>query len=573
MANQGRADINPIHVIERRLKQILTLNIREYLRKWIPLSILIGLVGGVGAIIFQILLEMIWHLSYETYAIPWYLVLFIPAVGGLIVGYVIPRTAPEAVGHGTNDVIEALHHSGGRIRGIVVPVKIVVSAITIGTGGSAGREGPISQIGAGLGSVLGRKLKLSRSDLKVFVIAGMAAGFSAVFKAPLGSAIFAMEIPYKNDLESNAVIPSIIASIVSYLVFIPVYGPGPAFDIPPIDVQLTAELFAITILVGVLAGAVGIIYVKTLTGIEGFFENAKMPLYLKTGAGGLMVGIIGLSLPSVLGLSHGLIEDLLQGVNFTITILIALLIAKIVATSLTVGSGGSGGVFFPSLVIGGTLGAIVGTLLSPQLTPIFVAVGMGSMMAGVTKTPVSSSVLMAEMIGGFIAFIPLAIASVISYIITGKNTIYSSQIAQKSFELDVSNLSKLRIADVMKGEVVTIPEEASIEEAAMVVRRSPHYLYPVVSGEDKIIGVAPRERILDIDTRIPSASILQVLQSHFEPIPADKDSLEAFDIMNEKQISRMIVVDPIEGRRVVGILTRLDLLMALEKLDERHHEF
>lgn len=573
MGNQGSANHNPLTVIERRIKQLFTLNFKEYLKKWIPLSVLIGIVGGLGAIALQILLELIWDFSYVTLDIPWYLILFVPALGGLIVGFIIPRTAPEAVGHGTNEVIDAIHHDGGRIRGIVVPVKIVASAITIGTGGSAGREGPISQIGAGLGSVLGRRLKLSRSDLKIFVIAGMAAGFSAVFKAPLGSAIFAMEIPYKNDLESNAVIPSIISSVVSYLVFIPAYGPGPAFDIPPIDIQLTPELFYITIVVGILTGLVGILYVRTLVGIEGFFKSAKIPLYFKTGAGGLMTGIIGLALPSVLGLSHDLIEQLLQGTVFTINILIALLIGKMIATSLTVGSGGSGGVFFPSLVIGGTIGAIVGTLLNTPLTPVFVAVGMGSMMAGVTKTPVSSSILMAEMIGGFLAFIPLAIASVISYIITGKHTIYSSQIAQRSFELDVSNLSRLRVSQVMKKEVVTIPGTASIGEGAMTVGREPHYLYPVVDEGDMIIGVAPRERILEVERRIPSASILQVLQSHYEAISADQDSLEAFDIMNEKQISRMIVVDPENYKRVVGVITRMDLLTALEKLDERHHEF
>lgn len=298
-----------------------------------------------------------------------------------------------------------------------------------------------------------------------------------------------------------------------------------------------------------------------------------MPLYIKTGAGGLMTGIIGLSLPQVLGLSHDLIEQLLQGASFTITILVAILVGKMVATSLTVGSGGSGGVFFPSLVIGGTLGAMVGTLLGTPLTPILVAVGMGSMMAGVTKTPVSSSIMMVEMIGGFLAFIPLAIASVISYIITGRNTIYSSQIAQRAFELDVSNLSKMRVAEVMSGPVVSIPEDSSIEEAAETVRRSPHYLYPVVSDDLKIIGVAPRERILEIERRLPGSSVLQVLQSHYESILADDDCLMAFDMMNERQISRMLVVDANDLTSVVGIITRLDLLIALERLDERHHEF
>ena len=167
--------------------------------------------------------------SYNSFSLPWYLVLFIPAIGGLLAGIIIMRWAPETAGSGLDHIIDAVHHHGGKVRARIVPVKIAASALTIGSGGSSGNEGPISQISGGIASFVGTKLHFSRSDMRILVITGMAAGWSAVFRAPLGSAIFAIEVPYKNDLESNAAIPSIISSVTSYLVFIPFGGAGPLF--------------------------------------------------------------------------------------------------------------------------------------------------------------------------------------------------------------------------------------------------------------------------------------------------------------------------------------------------------
>ena len=571
-ANPG-TDRSPIHIIESRLTQLLTLNVREYLRKWLPLSIFIGIVGGIGAIIFQILLDLVWTLCYGQGTVPWFLILLFPAAGGLIVGLIVHRFAPEAAGHGTDSVIDALHHKGGKMRIQVVPVKIIASAITIGTGGSAGREGPIAQIGAGLASWLGTKLKLSRSDLRIFVVSGMAAGFSAIFKAPLGSAIFAMEVPYKNDLETNAVIPSMISSVVAYLTFIPFYGTKPIFNVPASELAISSSNIFFVFLVGILVGVAGIVFVKVFYGARNYFRSLNMPFFLKTGIGGLMVGLIGLALPEVLGLGSDTIQGILSGSYTSITFLLAIVVGKMVATSFSIGSGGSGGVFFPSLLIGGALGGAVASLFGMEYLPLCVLVGMGAMMAGVTKTPVSTSIMITEMVGGYMALIPIMIGSVISYIITGRYTIYEKQIAQKSFSMDVSCLSMVKVSEAMNDRVVTIPFNVSIEEAYRIARDNPHYLYPVVDDNGRILGVAPRERIDDVHQRLPDSSVMEVLQTHFEPLSSDKEVLTAFEIMNNKQISRMIVVDPEDQRRVVGTITRYDILNIMEHLDERHHEY
>jgi len=566
-------DRSPIHIIERRLTQIIPTDVRDYLRKWVPLSILIGLVGGIGALIFQLLLEFVWALSYETVSIPWFLIALVPAVGGLLAGLIISHTAPETEGAGTDAVIDALHHHGGRMRPLVAPVKIVASALTIGTGGSAGREGPISQITGGLASFVGTKLKLSRSDLRIFIISGMAAGFSAVFKAPLGAAVFAMEIPYKNDLESNAVIPSILSSVVAYLTFMPFYGTDPIFAFPTFVLAPSLDLFPFIILVGFVAGLVGLAFIKMLFKVRESFRSMRVPLYQMMALGGLLTGIIGLALPSLLGLGEGLIQSLIDGGIVSIVMLLAILVGKMVATSFTVGSGGSGGVFFPSLIVGGAVGGLVAEVFGLGSTSILVLVGMAAMMAGMTKTPVATPIMMTEMVGGTTVIIPLMVASAIAYVITGSRTIYESQIGRSSFQIDVSLLSKVRVRDVMRTGLITIPLEASIADAYQTMLHHPHYLYPVVDAEGRVVGVLPRDLI---ERRVPTAPndpITSIMQTHYDTITEDRWALDAFDLMNSKQISRMLVVDPKDWQRVTGIITRLDLMEALEHLDERHHEY
>lgn len=487
-------------------------------------------------------------------------------------GFLVSYIAPEAKGPGQDNVINALHHTGGKVRPIVAPVKLVASALTIGTGGSAGREGPISQITAGLANFVADRFKLRRSDLRILVISGMAAGMSAVFRAPLGAAIFAIEIPYKNDLESSAVVPAMVSSAVAYLVFIPFYGVESLFNFPDVNIFLTAEVFPLTILTGFVIGLVGLGFIYFQNRMTRFFKELTLPLYFRAGLGGLVVGIIGLSIPGVLGLSEGIIQDLIDGAITSISILLVILVGKIVATSLTVGSGGSGGVFFPSLVIGGTVGGMIGVLSGLDITPVLVVVGMGSMMAGVTKTPIASSIMLTEMVGGVSVLIPLMISSIISYTVTSSRTIYKSQITQHSFLLDISMLSKVRVGDIMEENVISIQEDESLAEIIAEVRDNPHYLYPVVDSNGKMVGVAPLDLIEKVFLRSPESSLRKVIQTHYDTIPSDREALEAFDTMSSEQISRMIVVLPWDNKEIVGIITRRDLMDTLERLDERHHE-
>ena len=553
-----------------RKKMVIGEDLGPYLRKWIPISILVGTVAGFGAVIFQYALEGIWHISYESFAIPWYLILFIPALGGLLAGVIINQWAPETAGSGTDHVINSVHHRGGRIRGRVVPVKLAASALTIGSGGSSGNEGPISQISGGIASFIGTRLRLSRSEMRILVISGMAAGWSAVFRAPLGSAIFAIEVPYKNDMESSAVVPSIVSSITSYLVFIPFGGTGPLFSSDVPEVSIDAGLLAVVLLLGLMIGLVGIAFVLIMKNMQQVFRRSMLPLPAATFIGGLGVGVIGLAYPQVLGLGEGTINILLEGTMLTLGFVAVLILVKIVATSLTVGSGGSGGIFFPSLIVGGCVGSALALGLGLQPYALFVLVGMGAMMAGVSKTPIAASVLMTEMVGGFAILIPLMIASTVSYLVTGKYSLFDAQLTSGKMGVDYSTLGDVKVKDIMSPSPVAIDVNSSTDMIVHTVHGSPHKIYPVTEN-GKVVGIISRRMIEEgnmKDDLFPS-----ILQKEFQRIAQDSSAADAFELMVSRKVSVIIVVDSLEENNLTGVLTRIDVLQKVEHLDEGHLEY
>ena len=554
----------------RGINRPLNEELGTYLRKWVPISIVVGVMAGFGAVIFQFLLNAIWDISYTSFSLPWYLVLLIPAIGGLLAGIIIMRWAPETAGSGTDHIIDAIHHHGGKVRARIVPVKIAASALTIGSGGSSGNEGPISQISGGIASFVGSKLHFSRSDMRILVITGMAAGWSAVFRAPLGSAIFAIEVPYKNDMESSAAIPSIISSVTSYLVFIPFGGAGPLFSSSLPNVTITADLLVIVLILGAVIGIVGIAFVLLMRRTTSLFRKSSIPLPAATFSGGLLVGIIGLEYPQVLGLGDGTIQLILDGTLITVGLLVGLLIAKMVATSLTVGSGGSGGIFFPSLIIGGAVGGTMAMALNLQPYPLFVLVGMGAMMAGVSKTPIAAAVLITEMVGGFIILVPLMVASTVSYVVTGKYTLYESQVTSSRIGVDFSTLGEIEVKDMMSKDPVFVDLKTTPRELSELIKIHPHHLIPVVH-EGRVIGIITRESIQQ--RQDPDFTVSDIIQTKFHSIKETSSAADAFEIMASEKISTIVVVKSDEDNGLVGVVTRIDIFNAMEHMDEKHHAF
>jgi CIC family chloride channel protein len=553
--------------LRRGYQGLVTEDFRDYLKKWIPLSVLIGLFAGLGAMAFQWLLLGIWHASYDATDLPWYVRFLLPAAGGLLAGVIISRLSPESAGGGTGYVIEAIHHRGGKVPPRSGLYKIFTSALTIGTGGSGGREGPIMHIGAAVASFFGGRLKLRKGDMRTFAIAGAAAGLSAVFRAPLGAAIYAIEIPYKNDLESGAAIPSMIASVVSYLVFVSFNGYEPLFKAPAMIMDLNVLIVLALVLLGAVIGLAGRLFIFTMHATERLTARSRLPLAAKVMYGGLLVGCIGLFVPEVLGLAEDDIAMLVEGSAASVAFLLVLFLAKMVATSFTVGTGGSGGVFFPSLMMGGALGTAFALMLGLSPLPLFAIAGMGAMMSGVSKTPIAASVLMAEVVGGYTVLIPVMLASVIAYIVTGDHTLFKNQVARRPFVYDPAALDEVPVDKIMRGDPITLTPEMSVADARKGISCEPHYLYPVVDERGKVLGVVLREQLEGHED--PGSRVETLMVTHFEKVKAGTSAYQAFEDMNAKQISRMLVVGHDDGI-LLGTLTRIDLMEYLEHKDEEH---
>lgn len=553
-------------------RRFLTADFHDYLGKWIPLSILVGIVGGLFSVAFQAMIVLIRDLATST-ALPWYLIILVPAAGGLVAGLIL-TAFPQARGFGNDEVIEAIHHRGGRLDWRLVPSILLASSFTIGSGGSAGRESPASLIGAGIASAIGERVGLSRSDMRIIIIAGTAACFSALFKAPLGCAVFALEIPYKNDIESRAAVPALISSIVGYLMAVSVFGLGPYMDVSDIIYTLDHTALAIVAVVGALAGLGGIAFITLFKATRGVFANMGMPFAAKVALGGLLTGVVGLAAPEVLGLGEEAMADMINGGAMALSALALLLVAKMLATSLTVGSGGAGGVFFPSLFIGGTIGALTAAALGLPDAGLYVVVGMGAMMAGVTKTPISAPIMITEIVGGYGVLIPVMIASVLAYVLTGDYSIYQKQLTRRQFRFDISTLGQVRVADMMRTPVIAMRKGMSVIEAVEAAGKEAHYLYPVVDEERRIIGQVKGEVLRRIAESAPDALVEDIMNRFFQKIPADMEGVNAFERMNSScypQAIRFMVVDPDDGETLVGILSRIDVLEAMEALDEWHH--
>jgi CIC family chloride channel protein len=451
-------------------------------------AILIGVLSGLGAVLFSELLHAAVHVTMHTWArleIPqslgeatqvlppagpprrWLLVLM-PVVGGLISGLLVRTFAPEAEGTGTDAYIDSFHNHGGSMRRRVPFIKSLATIATIASGGSAGKEGPIAQIGSGIGSFLGRYLKMGARARRTLLVAGAAGGLGAIFRAPLGGALTAVEVLYKEDLETDALTPAILSSVTAYTIFCSINGFTHvfAFEGAPFHSPLQLIFYAA---LGLVCSASGYVYVRLMHGSkQWFFDRLPVNKYLVPPIGGLMVGVIGYFHPQVLGQGFGYVQQLIlnqpvDGMQASIGLLALLAALKITTTSFTISSGGSGGVFAPSLFIGAMLGGCVGTLshqLYPEIVPSvgpYVVVGMGAFFAGVANAPIASLLMVCELTGAYELLPPLMIVATIALVTSRRWSIYTTQVDNKFFsrahlwEMNPNVLKNVTVHDATRG--------------------------------------------------------------------------------------------------------------------------
>lgn len=402
--------------------------------------VVVGFLGAIAALAFDAMVDLAQSLLLEgvgryhppgsehasgSGTPPLLSRLWIPlatTLGGLLSGWVVYRWAPEAEGHGTDAAVGAFHRRGGEIRPSIPLIKAVASAVTIGSGGVAGREGPTAQISAGLGTLLARWTNLRGEERRSLLLASMAAGLAAMFRAPLGMAIFAVEILYSGMVfESEALIYTVIAAVSSYAFFGLFAGWSRLFTMPADLAIDDARLYLAFAVLGLLAGMLGALLPTLLYRVRDLFRRLPGPPHIRPAIGGLLVGLLALVVPEILGTGYGWIE-LAMVEKLSLTTILLILFLKTPAMALTIGSGGSGGVFAPTVTLGAMLGAALGIgldrLLPTAGVPVaaFVVVGMAAVFSGAARTPISTLIMVAEMTGGYGLIAPAMLANILAFI-------------------------------------------------------------------------------------------------------------------------------------------------------------
>jgi len=583
--------------------------------RWTAITILVGAVAAMGAIAFdliQVFLET--HLlsdlanyhppghsledGQELIAWPafdhssrvYWAILLIPALGGLVGGLLVYLFAPEAEGHGTGAVIRAFHQEGGKIRPQVPIIKLLASAITIGTGGSAGREGPIAQIGAGFGSWLGTLLRLPDRERRTLLLAGVSAGVGAMFRAPLGGALFAAEVLYrKPEFEFEALIPCFMASILSYSLFCMYSGHGfsAIFSIPTEGMHFANPIELVLYgLVGIFLVLAGHAYIKALQfSRQKVFGSVAIPRMFKPALGGLFVGVLACFFPAILGVSYGYLEWPIwqqaptswAAAQGPILFFLLLGVLKIVATSLTIGSGGSGGVFAPSIVIGGSFGAAFGLffgyLLPETVTHpgTFVLVGMGGFFSGVAKVPITSLIMVCEMTTGYGLVVPLMLVTGVTYSLTKQSsTLYPEQVPSRidspahagEFMIDI--LERVKVSEIMLplSDVTLIYENTSLGEVLKISTQSARQTFPVMDEATHITGVVSLDDVRSYyyQSEMGDLIIAGDIIRPVEKIGPEDDLNSALQKLMLEGFEEYPVLSDEEEGEVVGLITRRDLL-------------
>ncbi len=589
MAVANPAVEHMLHGLRRRIRSA------SYLRKWVVLGALIGVIGGLGAIAFTWALNLATHLFLGVLAgytppspageggapitdalYPWRLP-FIVALGGLISGIIVFRWAPEAEGHGTDAAIAAFHHHPRGIRARVPLIKLVASAVTIGSGGSAGREGPTAQISAGFGSFLGRVLDLDSRDARIAVAVGIAAGIGAIFRAPLGGAILGAELLYRDDVESDALVPSFIGTIVAYTIFGAVDGFNPIFGTQArFGFSNPAELGWYA-LIGIVCGLVGLLYINGFYGLTHWFGRWQqvrgwhVPRAVKPAIAGFLVGCIGLVIPGVLGTGYGFVQvglskDLLLGLP--LWMVLALPFAKILATSLSIGSGGSGGIFGPGMVVGGLLGAGLWRLLEPVAPAVptdpapFVIVAMMALFGSVAHAPLAVMLMVAEMTGNLSMLAPAMVAVGLATFVVGNKSIYSSQLATRAdspahrFRFALPLMAAVPVGDAARSArvVVRAGEPVGVARDQMTGANVPGA--PVIARDGTVAGVIDLDALrgLEPDEPIPGKLVVR------QPILAADDGLD--DALGALSDHHRDWAPVTSGGRLTGVLSVRDAITA-----------
>jgi CIC family chloride channel protein len=575
----------------------------SYLQKWSIFGIIIGLIAGASAVGISFLTTVFTSIFLGAGAgfvpplpgieqegpysfvieRPWMLP-FIGGLGGLVVGLLFYKIQSRGEGHGTDAVVDAFHNKQGNIRARVPILTAIASPITLGSGGSGGLEGPMSQIGAGLSSLLSKLFRFDAYDRRIAVAAGLAAGIGSIFKVPLGAALFSTEVFYRQDFEVKALVPSVIASVVGYTVVGFVLGWAPIFSLPQDAAKYSRpESLLMYGIIGIVSAAASMAYVRIFFFVSRAFANLKkIPVYAKPAIGGAAVGAIAMVAPQVLGNSYGWLQLAMLGSSLLlpIWIMLGVVVLKIIATSLTIGSGGSAGVFAPTMAIGGLLGAFMGGLF--HMFGLFLwidvsaaaIVGMVAFFSATAKTPISTIVMGSELTSGYGLLAPMMIATVVAYAASSLNSsIFQSQVTTRrespahKGEYDISVLREMRSGDAASPQFLIMSQTAPIAKVLDMMK---------ASGVDFVFFFEKKEDelpIKDEEVKVRMATLHDVLVAQNsgrlvlsavggQESPTIKDSDSLYDAFNLLMSTGGEIIAVSNQGRITGKISYKDISKA-----------
>ena len=565
--------------------------------KWIALAALIGVLGGVAASALTVLVDLATERGFGRVAgtteggilrsASTLLVLAVPTLGGLLVGLTIHLAGTERDGAGTDAVVRAFHRMKGRVRGRVAAITAVTSTLTIGSGGSGGRVGPVSQIGAAIGSNVADRLGFSDRDRRLMLMAGGSAGVGAMFASPLGGALFLPEVMYRRgEFEGDAIIPCVVSSSVAYATFGAILGEEQAMMIPR---EVTEHLsfgglkqIGMYLVLGILAAVVGWLFVHGIRAVERLFRRLTLvPAVLRPAIGGLVVGGIALALrpvvegPGVAFSGYSLVESALSGA-LELKVLTLLIVAKVLATAVTAGSGGAGGLFAPALSLGAVLGAAVGVGADTAFPALdldpseFALVGMGGFFAGVAKVPIAAVVMVSEMTGNYDLLAPLMLVAVVHMTLSTRWSLYPSQVGgpvdspAHVGEYIVDVLQSVKVSDVVDEsmEPTLVHEATTLRRAMRIVSDSRETHFPVVDDAGHMVGIFSLSdlRRIFLEHEVQDLVVARdFMREQVATVTAEDSLHDVQRLFTRRGVSALPVVDGTDARRVVAFLKRNDV--------------
>ncbi len=540
------------------------------IKKWLIVAPIIGLITGpVIAGLSYVILGVLWNYLLPAYLAHHWLIVPSMTVGFLLTGLIMRYLTPDPNEHSTEEIINSYHEHGGDIDVKSFWWKLLASVTTVGSGGSAGLEGPGIYAGGAIGSWLWARLRrfgLEPRDRRIMLIAGAAAGMGAVFRAPLTGMMFSIEMPYKDDLAHEAVMPSLISSVVAYAVMVAFIGAQPLFNFVG-STSFSATDLLWSALLGVGIGLIALVYDITFRRVRSFAIASRLPHALKLAIGGFGTGLCGLIFVTIYPGNLIPIGPNYEAVNYVLrtpyppSMLMTFAGLKMVATIFTLGTGGVSAMFVPLLLTGGSLGsAFAQSVVHARTVDLFVAVGMAAFIAAGYKTTLTAVVFVAETTGGNSFIIPSLISAALAYAVSGSASVSADQRMLESAR--IAGLSAIKVSEVMQRDVIKVPSDMTLARfMSEVVAHCRHTAFPVCEG-DEPVGILSLNQLGGVPTENwGTETVGKYAGRDAPPVDADCDLMEALRMLTRQHAHQMLIVKSSSGK-FAGVVTKTDILRA-----------